>query len=145
MGERAPENIDLRYARRAKRRRRFWWFRIGLPLLWLLLLAIGALTGVGLGVPFCLSFPTGYIVLPLLYNPRSWGNWPYMTAFPIAVMAQWAVIGYVIDRIVAPPLDPRRCPRCGYDIRGLPEPRCPECGGAVTLLDASDKDGETPS
>jgi hypothetical protein len=21
-----------------------------------------------------------------------------------------------------------RCPRCGYDIRNLPEPRCPECG-----------------
>jgi hypothetical protein len=21
-----------------------------------------------------------------------------------------------------------RCPRCGYDVRGLPEPRCPECG-----------------
>ncbi len=20
------------------------------------------------------------------------------------------------------------CPRCGYDLRGLPEPRCPECG-----------------
>lgn len=23
------------------------------------------------------------------------------------------------------------CPKCGYDLRGLPEPRCPECGAAV--------------
>lgn len=23
------------------------------------------------------------------------------------------------------------CPACGYDLRGLPEPRCPECGGAI--------------
>ncbi|MCC6361114.1 MAG: hypothetical protein IT450_20420 [Phycisphaerales bacterium] len=24
-----------------------------------------------------------------------------------------------------------KCPTCGYDLRGLPEPRCPECGAAV--------------
>lgn len=23
---------------------------------------------------------------------------------------------------------PGYCPACGYDLRGLPEPRCPECG-----------------
>ncbi len=23
---------------------------------------------------------------------------------------------------------PRMCPNCGYDLFGLPEPRCPECG-----------------
>ncbi|MBS0198025.1 MAG: hypothetical protein JSR77_14810 [Planctomycetes bacterium] len=23
------------------------------------------------------------------------------------------------------------CPKCGYDIRGLPEPTCPECGAAI--------------
>jgi hypothetical protein len=23
---------------------------------------------------------------------------------------------------------PRNCHNCGYDLRGLPEPRCPECG-----------------
>jgi hypothetical protein len=25
-----------------------------------------------------------------------------------------------------------RCEECGYDLRGLPEPRCPECGTAFT-------------
>ena len=26
------------------------------------------------------------------------------------------------------PIPPGVCVRCGYDLRGLPEPRCPECG-----------------
>jgi hypothetical protein len=26
-----------------------------------------------------------------------------------------------------------RCEKCGYDLRGLPEPRCPECGTPFTL------------
>lgn len=26
---------------------------------------------------------------------------------------------------------PGHCPRCNYDLRGLPEARCPECGGSV--------------
>jgi predicted amidophosphoribosyltransferase len=32
------------------------------------------------------------------------------------------------------PTHPRRghCPRCGYLLRGLPEPRCPECGRPFT-------------
>ena len=25
------------------------------------------------------------------------------------------------------------CPRCGYDMRGLTEARCPECGSVYTL------------
>ncbi len=30
----------------------------------------------------------------------------------------------------APDSSPRseRCPRCSYDTRGLPQPKCPECG-----------------
>jgi hypothetical protein len=34
-----------------------------------------------------------------------------------------------------------RCLTCGYDLRGLPEPRCPECGRAFDL--ASDVDHPT--
>jgi len=25
-----------------------------------------------------------------------------------------------------------RCEKCNYDLRGLPEPRCPECGTPFT-------------
>ncbi len=27
------------------------------------------------------------------------------------------------------------CPKCGYSLRGLPEPRCPECGTAFEPID----------
>jgi RNA polymerase subunit RPABC4/transcription elongation factor Spt4 len=30
-------------------------------------------------------------------------------------------------------LQQRRCPECDYDLRGTPEPRCPECGEAFTV------------
>jgi hypothetical protein len=30
------------------------------------------------------------------------------------------------------PLDPSVCSKCGYPKRGLPEPRCPECGTAFS-------------
>ncbi len=33
-----------------------------------------------------------------------------------------------LEIIDANPPVPRECPECGYDLRGLPEPRCPECG-----------------
>lgn len=43
---------------------------------------------------------------------------------------------WICDTIV---VDPRRggqihaiCPRCGYSLRGLPSPQCPECGTAIT-------------
>jgi uncharacterized protein (DUF983 family) len=30
-----------------------------------------------------------------------------------------------------------KCPRCGYNLRGLAVPRCPECGGEITLAIAN--------
>ena len=46
-----------------------------------------------------------------------------------------ALIALVEPDAVAARLRRRRgrCPRCGYSLRGLTEPRCPECGRPVTL------------
>ncbi len=30
-----------------------------------------------------------------------------------------------------------RCPQCDYDLRGLPEPRCPECGKFFSASDVA--------
>jgi hypothetical protein len=39
----------------------------------------------------------------------------------------WSAIGETI-----------RCPLCGYDLRGLPQPRCPECGRTFEWADLLD-------
>jgi len=42
---------------------------------------------------------------------------------------------HVIARECGPP-NPTHCANCGYNLWGLPEPRCPECGRPFTRLDA---------
>jgi hypothetical protein len=39
-----------------------------------------------------------------------------------------------VRRIAAAREAANRCPRCSYDIRGLRDPRCPECGGVIRPL-----------
>ncbi len=34
------------------------------------------------------------------------------------------------------PPNPTHCENCGYDLRALPEPRCPECGQPFTRVEA---------
>ncbi len=53
-----------------------------------------------------------------------------------------AVAGAIADAVAARLRRRRgRCPRCGYSLRGLTEPRCPECGRPVTL--PQDRSGAT--
>ncbi len=54
------------------------------------------------------------------------------TVFIVVVGAFCAVLApafrWFDRRILHPTHDPGRCRVCDYDLRGLPEPRCPECG-----------------
>ena len=45
--------------------------------------------------------------------------WIALTAVAVPTLLIW--------RFGRKPIKPGHC-RCGYDLRGLPEPRCPECG-----------------
>jgi hypothetical protein len=45
-----------------------------------------------------------------------------------AVVAFGPVVVLMMARRLLVPPDKGRCEQCGYDLRGLPEPRCPECG-----------------
>lgn len=51
---------------------------------------------------------------------------------PAIYLAWWA--GHWID----PPKRtiPGRCPKCQYNLRGLPESRCPECGSPIIEADS---------
>jgi hypothetical protein len=55
--------------------------------------------------------------------------WTRVTWLVLAVL-QYAAIGYYLDRrqLRRRRVREGRCLRCGYDLRGSPGPRCPECG-----------------
>ena len=55
---------------------------------------------------------------------HTWGRLVSYTAMAVVLVA----IFYLCEKVVL--LDRRAftCKRCGYDLHGLPEPRCPECG-----------------
>ena len=132
-------------------KRRFWWFRIGLPLLSLLLLAIGVERAVVGRNPDILVLVMGLVALldgQALLDLGFVDELSLNVIVTMGVLAQWGLIGFGIDWLIERHrrlrIDPTRCPRCGYDIRGLPEPRCPECGGVIELLDPRDNDIETP-
>jgi hypothetical protein len=66
------------------------------------------------------SIPLGLAVLLL----PSQGDSPIPSIILLfAAMALTTVGAYVPD----PPPGPGFCARCGYNLRGLPQPRCPEC------------------
>jgi hypothetical protein len=54
-------------------------------------------------------------------------SWSWLV-FPIVAVAVWWLLAWPL-LCLAVRIYTRRYPqRCGYDLRGLPQPRCPECG-----------------
>src|SRR5262249_19367736 len=55
------------------------------------------------------------------------GEHQYILSFPLWIIFTLSTIAWFAARRSRWHLVPGHC-RCGYDLRGLPEPRCPECG-----------------
>ncbi len=51
-----------------------------------------------------------------------------MAALPTCAIYGYLTVRYGPDAIHDTEL---RCRKCGYNLRGLTEPRCPECGEAI--------------
>ncbi len=62
------------------------------------------------------------------------GIWFWLFSPVVQIVVGWGlpfamiVLVIVLRRKYAPVFAPGHCRRCGYDLKGLPQPRCPECG-----------------
>ncbi|MCP4249183.1 MAG: hypothetical protein GY778_19235, partial [bacterium] len=68
------------------------------------------------------------------FTLRGWSPW-WVLFYLVAILPPgWAAIAYMYNRPLgfSPDLDGyTRCGRCGYILRGIEEPRCPECGTRI--------------
>ncbi len=127
------------------------------PFLWLALYLTAYMTGLGLlcwplraykstasisavaflGV-FAYSIP-GQI--ELMRSPPT-NRWFVVFSFVAPPFIVWLVPFAVLSGVIflrnryRPIYPPGRCGKCGYDLQGLPEPRCPECGKSFELQEA---------
>lgn len=81
----------------------------------------GLVCGTALGGAFFLSSAS---VLPLTIKSMGWLLGALF--FCAAVCNSVARVRVAHDFVSLP--DVRKCDACGYDLRGLTQPRCPECG-----------------
>jgi xanthosine utilization system XapX-like protein len=93
--------------------------------------SIAALVCAGLTIGFLI-----FALAPMIGAPPN--KWAGLAVMYIGLY-QW--IGVVLATIAVPmawvrsaPHPENRCTSCGYDLRGLRGPRCPECGRAFRLL-----------
>ena len=73
-----------------------------------------------------------FVLLTVLHIP----NWGYWVALPVVVAVGYANFVF-FDRAVVLERAGFRCQRCGYDLRGQVEPRCPECGWEFDAADST--------
>lgn len=70
-------------------------------------------------------FPWGYVVYFFRENLPA----PVFLVLFAGIGGIPLLLAWLSSRFLTRPWSPKgKCYRCGYDLRGLPEPRCPECG-----------------
>ena len=76
------------------------------------------------------GFPTKYLRVATDQAVSDWElSWAGMS-INLAVWSAmaWAIMGLAVNVRRTVRTRGGRCVSCGYDLHGLPEPRCPECG-----------------
>jgi len=100
---------------------------------------LGLLIG---GAAMWFTFAAGFIALDILVSRRPADRTPWQDVAGTAVLLGGVTLALASLLLLI--LQPRRrpvlaghCPGCGYDLRGLPEPRCPECGRVLGAAPAT--------
>lgn len=95
------------------------------------------------GVALFWSASIAIVGIPILRHGE-WGIWEILVAWSfvgfLASLAWGAFWTAIFRRSLPLQPDGEQCVQCGYDLRGLPHPRCPECGEANHVS----SDGATP-
>lgn len=77
--------------------------------------------------------PLGFQWLALNDGPGD--KWAYAATVPaivpVVVLGWWPALALRRNCVKRKRMQEARCVRCGYEMRGLPKPRCPECGEEV--------------
>lgn len=85
------------------------------------------------GAALWFTFGAGFIALDFLVSRRLADRTPWQdvagtsTALGGVTLALASLLLFILQHRRRPVLA-GLCPGCGYDLHGLPEPRCPECG-----------------
>ena len=66
------------------------------------------------------------LVSKLLFHPYAWGR---IIAYAGMILTLVGVL-YLFEKVILLERRAFMCKKCGYDLQGLPEDRCPECGTA---------------
>lgn len=77
------------------------------------------------------------VVFLFLMEVLGFHTWGRLSTYSFMV-ASLLLAMYVGDRAVLVERRAFTCTRCGYSLKGLPEPKCPECG---TLFDPAEREG----
>ncbi|MBN1489160.1 MAG: hypothetical protein JXA69_04515 [Phycisphaerae bacterium] len=88
---------------------------------------------VGLPVAYCIQLPLKKIGLPAgVERELGIAAWKLFVSYPPVIAA--ALVTYQrLTRRYAPAAfgNQTRCRKCGYILRGITKPRCPECGERI--------------
>jgi len=83
-----------------------------------------------------LAFAANMVIsflLGRLVSPGTWSQWPFFVSVAVSrlaiAVAIYGVLTHKYGHRVAD--DETRCRACDYILRGIPEPRCPECGEVI--------------
>jgi len=87
----------------------------------------------GWPVAYCIQIPLMKIGLPqTIERQLGIAAWRPLVSYPPAIIAG-LVTYHMLTRHYSdrPPGGETRCRKCGYILRGITEPRCPECGERI--------------